>query len=211
MNKFVTRAMRDRDYRRYLGVKVGFGVDAIWAVANIILGVLESSVWFITLGAYYMLFGIMRLALLSHLSRSSHKSEGNPRKIERLCGVMLLLSVFVLSGIVTLVMKEIGNFEYHEYIVYAMATFAFYSLTTSIISYVRLRKDDDVIAITNSRVNLAIALVSIFAVEIAMLTAFGTAEDVQLRFIMPILTVTGIAITIGLLGVRSILGLDGKE
>lgn len=51
---------------------------------------------------------------------------------------MLLLSVFVLSGIVTLVMKDVGNFEYHEYMVYAMATFAFYSLTTSIISYVKM-------------------------------------------------------------------------
>lgn len=123
---------------------------------------------------------------------------------------MLLLSVFVLSGIVTLVMKDVGNFEYHEYMVYAMATFAFYSLTTSIISYVKMRKNGDVVAITNSRVNLAIALVSIFAVEIALLTVFGTAEDAQLRFIMPILTGTGIAITIVFLETRSILGLDGN-
>lgn len=96
------------------------------------------------------------------------------------------------------------------YMVYAMATFAFYSLTTSIISYVKMRKNGDVVAITNSRVNLAIALASIFAVEIALLTVFGTAEDAQLRFIMPILTGTGIAITIVFLGTRSILGLDGN-
>lgn len=152
----------------------------------------------------------MRLALLSHLSRSSDEPEGNPRKIECLCGIMLLLSVFVLSGIVTLVMKDIGNFEYHEYMVYAMATFAFYSLTTSIISYMKMRKNGDVVAITNSRVSLAIALISIFAVEIALLTVFGTAEDAQLRFIMPILTGAGIAITIVFLGARSILGLDGN-
>lgn len=194
-----------------MGVKVGFCIDAVWAIANLVLGAIESSIWFVTLGAYYMVFGIIRLVLLSHLGHSSNKDEGNPRKVEHLCGIMLLLSIFVLSGIVTLVMKDIGRYDYHQYLIYAMATFAFYSLISSIVSYVKLRKNDDVIAIANSRVNLAIALVSIFAVEIAMLTAFGTAEDEQLRFIMPILTGTSIAIVIGILGIRSVLGLDRKR
>lgn len=211
MKKLASRIVRDQGYRRYLGVKGGFAIDAVWAVVNLVIGILQASVWFITLGAYYMVFGIMRILLLSHLKDEPKDAPDAVRRIERICGIMLLLSIFVLSGIVTLVMKNMGNFEYDEILVYAMATFAFYSLISSIVSYVKLRKRGDVIAITNSRVNLAIALVSIFAVEIAMLTAFGTADDAKLRFIMPILTGTGIAIVIGLLGVRSILGSNRKS
>lgn len=211
MKKLASRIVRDQEYRRYLGVKGGFAIDAVWAVVNLVIGILQASVWFITLGAYYMVFGIMRILLLSHLKDESKGAPDAVRRIERICGIMLLISIFVLSGIVTLVMKNMGSFEYDEILVYAMATFAFYSLISSIVSYVKLRKRGDVIAITNSRVNLAIALVSIFAVEIAMLTAFGTADDAELRFIMPILTGTGIAIVIGLLGVRSILGSNRRH
>ena len=206
MKGLADRAIHDKRYRRYLAVKVGFTIDAVWAVTNLVLGILQASVWFITLGAYYMVFGIMRMMLLSHMRSIPSESIESERRIERTCGIMLLASIFVLSGIVTLVMKDLGGFAYDEILIYAMATFAFYSLISSIVSYVKLRKRDDIIAVTNSRVNLAIALVSIFAVEIAMLTAFGTAEDAQLRFIMPILTGTGIAITMGFLGLRSIMG-----
>lgn len=205
------KIIHDKDYRRYLGVKGGFIVDGVWALANLVLGVLNTSIWFVTLGVYYMVFGVMRLLLLSHLRRPCDSKDYNPRKIERICGVLLLASVFALSGIVTLVMTHLGGFDYNEILIYAMSTFAFYSLISSIVSYAKLRKCDDIIAITNARVNLAIALVSIFAIEIAMLTAFGKPEDAYLKFIMPILTGTGIAVTIGFLGVRSILGFSSQS
>lgn len=205
MKDLANKAIHDKEYRRYLAIKTGFAIDAIWALTNLILGVIQTSIWFVTLGAYYMVFGIIRMVLLSYLRSDFNHDPKEERRIERICGILLLASIFVLSGIVTLVMKNLGGFVYNEILIYAMATFAFYSLISSIVSYVKLRKRDDVIATTNARVNLAIALVSIFAVEIAMLTAFGTADDEQLKFIMPILTGTGIAITIGYLGVRSIL------
>lgn len=206
MKGLVNRAIRDKRYRRYLAIKIGFAIDALWAVTNLVLGVLQASVWFVTLGAYYLVFGIMRIVLLSHLKGEPEEHADSLRRMERTCGIMLLVSIFVLSGIVTLVMKDMGGFVYNEILIYAMTTFAFYSLISSIVSYAKLRKRDDMIALMNNRVNLAIALVSIFAVEIAMLTAFGKADDAQLRFIMPILTGTGIAVTIGYLGVQSILG-----
>lgn len=210
MKDLANRAIHDKRYRRYLAVKTGFAIDAVWAVTNLVLGVLQASIWFITLGAYYMVFGVMRVLLMSRLKDGPGEPRSSLRRLERTCGIMLLASIFVLSGIVTLVMKDLGGFAYNEILIYAMATFAFYSLISSIVSYVKLRKRDDVIAITNSRVNLAIALVSIFAVEIAMLTAFGTAEDAQLRFVMPILTGTAIAVVVGFLGVRSIMGQDSR-
>lgn len=210
MRNLAANIISDKDYRRYFGLQVGFFIDAIWALINLVLGIANSSIWFITLGAYYMIFGVMRLLLLHHFYKPMNNENYNPQKIERICGILLLVSVFVLSGIVTLVMTQIGGYEYHEILIYAMATFAFYSLISSIVSYSRLRKCENVIAITNARVNLAIALVSIFAIEIAMLTAFGKPEDGDLKFIMPILTGTGIAIAIGFLGMRSLKGSNTK-
>lgn len=65
MKDLAKRAIHDKRYRRYLAVKMGFAIDAVWAVANLVLGVLQASIWFITLGAYYMVFGVF-------LAHSSH-------------------------------------------------------------------------------------------------------------------------------------------
>lgn len=211
MREFAERVVRDEKLRRHLGIQASFVIDAVWAVANLLLGALEASVWLITLGAYYLVFGIMRAIMLAWLRRPEGRTRAEERSLERTCGILLLASIFVLSGIVTLVMKDEGGFVYDEIVIYAMATFAFYSLAVSVFSNVKSRKRGDVVAVTISRVNLAVALVSIFAVEVAMLSAFGTEEDEALRRIMPILTGTGIAAVVGYLGVRSIAGTDGRR
>lgn len=174
---------------------------------NLCLGVIETSAWFATLGAYYLLFAAMRMAMLLQMRKPGGYTQADARRTEWVCGVLLLTSVFVLSGIVTLVTKGEGSFAYSNTFVYAMATFTFYALASSIASYARLRRHEDRLVAANSRVNLVVALISLFALEVAMLTAFGTAEDTDLRLVMPILTGTGIAAVIIHLGVRSLLGL----
>lgn len=211
MKQLLSDYLSDQDRRRILGIQVGFLIDAIWAVTNLVMGVWQLSVWLITLGAYYMLFGLMRLIMLSCVFRPGGHTQIEARQIERLCGILFLVSIFILSGIVTLVMKDIGSFEYPGLFIYAMATFTFYSLAVSIVSYVKLRRHEDLLVITNSRVNLAVALVSLFATEIALLTTFSKGDDAELQFIMPILTGTGIAITICFLGVKSILDSNPKR
>lgn len=67
--------------------------------------------------------------------------------------MLLLLSAFVLSGIVCLVMKGEGGFAYEGYLIYAVAAFAFYSLIVSIVNYARLRKHEDQLVIMNCHIS----------------------------------------------------------
>lgn len=198
------RAMDDADYRRRLFVSFGVFVDVLWAAVNLIGGVLAPSVWLITLGAFYLLCAIMRAAVFRHIGSLDAGKTKQVAVVERLCGVLLLLSVFVLSGIVCLVMKGEGGFAYEGYLVYAVAAFAFYSLIVSIVNYARLRRHEDRLVIMNCRINLAVALVSIFALEVAMLAQFSTASDADLNFFAPIATGTVIALVIAAMGIRSL-------
>ena len=218
--KVAQRVLDDIDYRRKVSVSSSLAIDALWAVANLVAGVYLASVWSITLGAYYLLLCAMRSAVLHRLSRTSHTSNANDEqglrslkdaerrsnaRIERLCGALLLLSTFVLSGIVVLVMKGKGSFVYEGVLIYAVATFAFYSLTIAIVNYVRLRRHNDALVVLNCRINLAVALVSIFALEVAMLAEFGTSDDVTLSYVMPIITGAAIAAALVIMGMRSIM------
>lgn len=198
------RAIADEGYRRRLFVSGGLAVDAAWAAANLVGGACFASVWLVTLGAYYLVFAVMRGVLLLRMRRADGQRRCEERGMERLCGVLLLLSTFVLSGIVCLVMRGEGTFEYEGVLIYAVALFAFYSLISAIVNYVRKRKHDDVLVVLNCRINLAIALVSIFALEVAMLAEFGTAADADLQFVMPIITGAAIAAVLVGMGICSI-------
>lgn len=164
-----------------------------------------ASVWLITLGCYYLVFAIMRGALLSRMRRrDKRENPASESGIERLCGVLLLAMTFVLSGIVCLVMRGEGTFTYGDLAIYAVATFAFYSLISAIVSYTRQRKRGDVLAILACRINLAVALVSIFTLEVAMLAEFGSDADAAFAYVMPIITGAAIAAALITMGVRSI-------
>lgn len=97
-----------------------------------------------------------------------------------------------------------GTFVYGDVLIYALAAFAFYSLIAAIMNYVRLYRHDDALVVLNCRINLSIALVSIFALEVAMLAEFSTPADAEFSYVMPAITGAVIFIVLVVLGVCSI-------
>lgn len=199
-NPHVSRLMDDEDMRRRLFVFIGVVVDVLWALGNLVLGIAWLSVWFITLGIYYLVFGLMRGILLHELRKSAECTTREQARVSRICGIMLISSVLILSGIVTLIMVGEGSIRYDPITVIAVATFTFFSLTVSIVGLVRLRSHENLLVGANCRVNLAIALVSLFTLEIGMFSAYATADDAQLVFVMPIITGATIAIVLCIMG-----------
>ena len=113
------------------------------------LGIAWLSVWFITLGIYYLVFGLMRGALLYELRKSAACTTSEQARVSRICGIMLIASVLVLSGIVTLIMIGEGSIRYDKITVIAVATFTFFSLISSIVGLVRLRSHENLLVGTN--------------------------------------------------------------
>lgn len=204
MRKHVQRFMGDADLRRRGGVAGSLVADGLWALLNLALGALEQSIWMGTIGLFYLLAAVMRLLLLFQMRRQPPCPRRTALRVQRLCGALMLLSVFVLSGVVTLVMKGLGGFAYEGYLVYAYACYAFYAIISSGISYGKLRRHPDPLVVTNCRVHLCVAMMAVFALEIALLGAFSGPEDADLNFVMPILTGTAIALAFAYLGERSL-------
>lgn len=202
---FGTLLLDDADFRRQVFVFCGIIVDVLWAVGNLVLGVWWTSVWFITFGVYYLTFGLMRCALFINLRSGTSCTEREQARTARVCGCLLTASVFVLSGMVTLSMTGDGSICYDEITVIAVAVFTFYSLISSLAGFVRLRAHENMLVVTNCRVNLAIALVSLFTLEIGMFSAFATADDALLVFVMPIVTGACIALALCALGIVTVV------
>lgn len=189
----------DRTLRIAYGVQGAFLIDVFWAVANFVLGVWNGSLWFVTLGVYYLLLTLMRLVLARHARRGDFGGDlrGEYRTCLA-CGVLISVTIVALSGVVLLVINRAGGFSYFEYVLYAVAFYTFYTLINSIVNFVKFRRNESPVLAAIMCTNLVVALVSMFTLEVAMLTAFSGAG--QEGFELAMLAATGGVVALIVLG-----------
>ena len=203
-NVHTGRYVDDRDFRAIVGARLSLAVDGFWALANLALGLYFSSAWYVTLAAYYIFHVVMRTVLVRHVYEvTTAENLRRAYKASRICGVLICFSTIVISGIVLLVITREGGFVYVGTMIYAVALYAFWALIASIMNFVTYHKHDNPILFTVMNVNLVTALVSIFALEIAMLAAFST--EGQYVFQMTMIGTTGAVIAAVDLGIGGFL------
>ncbi len=199
-NKYINRYLTDISFKMHVSLYMSLGINVLYVVMKLFYGVYYRSVWFGTLAVYYIMPVIMRFSLLRHIKRNAFGAElVSELKRYRICGVILMLMNVALTGVIVLVIRKNEGFEYPGYLIYVMAMYAFYNIITAVINVVKYRQYKSPVLSAAKVINLAIALVSMFSLEIAMLTQFENADDSPyFRYIM--ISSTGGAMCIFILG-----------
>lgn len=109
---------------------------------------------------------------------------------------MLVAITVMLAGMTVLLNSREGGFSYRGYLIYAMAAWTFYSLISCVARFVKVWRREGAGLFLSSAyaVRLAEVLVSLFALEVAMLSAFSTQE--QEGFRMTMINATGAVILV---------------
>ena len=179
------RFFSDVRFRTEISLYQGLFINFLYIGIKLFSGILYRSVWFISLAVYYVLLAVMRFILLR---RGGRKTGKTPMETElrryRTCGIVLLVMNQALTGIVTFMVYQNRGFDYPGLLIYAMATYSFYSVITAVINLVRFRKHGSPILSAAKVINLVAALVSILSLETAMLTQFGGDDAPEFRRIM---------------------------
>ena len=180
-----SRFFNDVRFRTELSLYQGLLVNSLYICLKLFSGIYYRSVWFISLSVYYALLAMTRFLLLR---RGKERTDRTPMETElrryRLCGVMLLLMNQALAGIVTFMVHQNKGFEYPGLLIYAMATYSFYSVTIAVVNIVKFRKHGSPILSAAKAINLVAAMVSILSLEAAMMAQFGASEDPVFRKVM---------------------------
>ena len=191
-NPLVDRIIEDADFRTKLTFATSSALRVVWTVFNAVLGVILHSAWYVTLAVYYLVLSVMRGSLVLHLrggeGTAATRSEA---RTQRRCGVMLIALTVMLTGMTVLLNSHEGGFSYTGNLIYAMAAWTFYSLVTNVARFVRVWRSEGAGLFLSSAyaVRLAEVLVSLFALEVAMLTAFSAPD--QETFNMTMINGTG--------------------
>lgn len=187
------RYMTDDHVRMHVSLYLSLGLNMLYAVMKLIMGAYYRSVWFGTLGVYYALLTAMRFMLLRHVRRNvPGRAMASELKHFRLCGVVLIPMTIALTGVVLLVIDRNEGFQYAGYLIYVAAMYAFYKVISAVVNLVKYRRYQSPVMSAAKAVSLASALVSVFALETAMLSQFGQERDPLFRRIMTTATGAGI-------------------
>ena len=143
-----------------------------FATYHLVLGLVTSSWWLLTLGSYYLLLSIVRFAVL--------RSRSKERSITIFTGWMLIALFLPLAGTVVLSVVQDRGREHHMIVMIALAAYAFTKITLATVKFIKARRSSSAVLIALKNISLADALVSIFALQRSMLVSFEGMSDTEI-------------------------------
>jgi len=173
-NKYARRWLDDTRLRVNVSLYGSFTWNALYGVFQLWLGFYHQTIWFCSLGGYYICLAVMRFFLVRH-TRKYAPGERMQTELKkyRACGIVFLVMNLALALIIFFMVYFDRTFRHHMITAIAMAAYTFTALTTAIINVIQYRKYNSPVFSASKAISLAAALVSMLTLESTMLTTFG--------------------------------------
>ncbi len=188
-NKYCKQFLTDREHRAKISLYTGVGISIIFVCIKLVAGYYYKSYWLAGIGIYYMVISLMRFALLRG-ERLGAKAENELEhrmyglKCYRICGLSMFLLNIAVSGLVIQLIWKNETYSYPGILIFAFAAYAFYSFIMAVINVGRYRKLVYPVFSAAKMLSLASAMVSILALQTALLTEFSEAGQENFARIM---------------------------
>ena len=164
-----------------------------FATYHLVMGLVTSSWWLLTLGSYYLVLSIVRFVVL--------RSKAKERFIAKFTGWMLIILSIPLAGTVILSVVKDRGYEHHMIVMITMAAYAFTKITLATIKLIKARRSISATLITMQNISFADAFVSIFALQRSMLVSFEGMRETEI-VIMNAALGSAVCVTVFLLGLN---------
>lgn len=158
-------------------------INLIYGIFKLLTGIFYMSWWFITFAIYYLLLCIMKTSLVKNLKSEKTDNLKNEYKKLKSTGIILLFLNLLLSGIITLIIKQDEVITYEGYLIYIMALYDFYLIISAIVNVVKHRKNHSPIIVASKCINLTVSMISMVSLEVAMVYQFGN-NDSRFKLVM---------------------------
>ena len=176
-NKYpnLARVLGDDGNRTAILLVLSLVANLLFVIYNGVLAVVYKASWNIVLGGYYMMLLLSRIGLLFGFGNTKRKEENAEYHgaLTYLTGGIVLFILHTPLVILVTLLKD-NSFHYAGLLVYVYAVYAFYKIISAIVNLVKSYRRKYGLELQAMRnINLADALVSILALQTAMLSSFG--------------------------------------
>ena len=195
---FTYLLLRNFGFRTVIFAIGSFLMSLLFSAFNAYMGIVNRSIWYGALAAFYIALAMLRGGVLSYhkkrigKKRQIQNDEYSKAKVYRNSGVITLILNVALSVAIGQMIFSSAHFTYMGWTIFAYAAYAFYKITMSIIALIKAHKQTDLTIRAIRNINLVDALVSILALQTALLTMFSEG-DINISLFN---TLTGIAVSL---------------
>lgn len=178
-NAVTRNLVKNYSFRTVVFAVGGFFISLAFGIFNGVLGIIASSIWYGALALYHIIIAVIRgRTVFSHVKTSDDLDRGELfRAVNyRNTGIQLLLLNLALSSAIAQMIFDDRFFDYPDWTVFAYAAYAFYKITMSIINIFRSRQHTDFTVHAIRDINLVASMVSLLALQTALLHTFGTPD-----------------------------------
>lgn len=171
-NKHSKRYLTEEEFRAKISLYLGLYIHLIYSVFKLASGIYYNSVWFGAESVYHLVISTVQFLIVRN-SRQKDTVTLKDWRIYRVCGMLMLLLNTAISSFVFLIVFQNKSYVYSGIIIYATAAYTFYRLIVSFVQIGKFRKRNRPILSASKFLNLSASLMSLFALQTAMLTQFG--------------------------------------
>lgn len=193
----VRRFLSDAEYRLQALLYPSLAFNLLYGGFKLATGIYYRSGWMIGVGFYYIILAGMRFALLRNfILRKAKESTAADWRLYRRTAQALLVLTLAMSGLIVQTVWLNRAYNYPGILIYAFALYAFVRIGVAAPSLIRHRKADNRVLAAARCVSFAGALMSILALQTALINRFGGGE----AFARSANALTGAAICLLMLG-----------
>lgn len=175
---FINRMARDYGFRTMVFSSGTFLLNAAYTLFNLAYGMIFRQMWNVALGIFYLVLSITRFFVVTRTFKARTGDMGETErkisklKIYRATGVMLMLLSAALNLVVLLMLRFNYAFRYYGLLIVVAAVFAVCKMILAIYNVVKVIGIHDYAAGAARNINFASALVSLLALQTALLASF---------------------------------------
>lgn len=179
-NKYAKTYLTDVDLRMRVSMYRGLLINFCFATFKIILGFIYNSSWLFAMAGYSVILSLMRVIVIWRSQKKGlTEIEERRRGLQsyRVCGWLMMLLNIAVSVIMFMVIVQKQTIEYHAIVTIGLATYTFYCFFMAIKNVIKFRDRKNLVYATIKRIDLVKSIVSVFTLQVAMLTSFGDGNE----------------------------------
>lgn len=201
--------IKKRSSRIIFSASVSFFVNFLYAFYNGILGIINLSLWFIIMFAFYGLLASVRFSVILYARRKdSVYSEDTESFIIKTSGIIMIILSFVLALLVFLSLKQKIAVKYDTIMMITIATYTFYKVIITVVRASKKRDDKLPLFSTLRCISYAEVAASVLTLQRSMLASFGSGDD-EFSFIMN--AATGMVVFLFILALGIFITVKGSR
>lgn len=186
------KIVSDQRYRMILSAAAAFMFHLLYALYHCILGIVNRSLLFISLCAFYGILAVTRFSAVL-CERNHHELPFDDTEIfvMKFSGILLALLSFVLAAVNYISLSQNIASRHEKITMITIAAYTFYKIAMAVVKAIKRPKNPSLLLSVLRNISYAEVAASVLTLQRSMLVSFGATNAKQVRFMN---AVTGAAV-----------------